>query len=108
MKIDWKSLAKSKGYKSLKAAYIYDLNRKCCSRSKSKYLEHFNWAIGRAKHYAYHKNISIEAVLNEWEEQRDYWWLNFYQNGNQPKFHSNSLKPIGEKGLKKRRKLRGY
>lgn len=87
MKIDWKALAKTKGYKSLKASYIYDMKGNCFRKKGGDYFRKFQWVINRAKHYAYHKNVSIETVLNGWEEKRSYWWLNYYQDCNQPKIY---------------------
>ena len=110
MQIDWKYLATTPGYISLKATYVKAVQdaethrRRFKSkpmRDKEEYLTHFNWIIGRAKHYAKHRACSLEAVLNEWEAKRDYCWLNNYQEGRQPKIHSNSTKRIGIKGIKK-------
>ena len=97
MKIDWKHLARTKGYQSLKAAYSYDVQNS--RRTKEELLRHFNWVMGRAKHYALQQARSIEDVLNEWEANRDYWWLNFYQESNQPKL-VRTLKPRGIKGFR--------
>lgn len=90
MKIDWKVVASSPGYKSLKASYVRDLTRG--NRSKQELLRKFRWVIDRAKHYAHHKGTFLQDVLNHWESKRDYWWLNYYQESNQPKFHSGSIK----------------
>lgn len=95
MPIDWKHLATTTGYKSLKAAYIRDVQgsrrQKHPLRRKAEFLRKFQWVISRAKHYAYHTGESIESILNSWEEKRNYWWLNYYQECNQPKFHSYSI-----------------
>ena len=102
---DWKHLATTTGYKSLKAAYIHDVQgaakQKHPMRRKDEFLRKFQWVINRAKHYAHHTGRSIENILNEWEEKRDYWWLNYYQDGRQPKFHSSSEKTMGLKGMRK-------
>lgn len=102
MQINWKELAQTKGYKSLKAAYIKDvMERNESFRSKNEYLRKFNWVISRAKHYAYHNGKSVAEVLDDWEEKRSYWWLNFYQDSSQPRFHSNGIKPEGIRGARK-------
>ncbi len=98
MNIDWKHLATTKGYKSLKAAYVYDVKKGWRNKKESFLL--FIWAIGRAKHYAHHTGRSIESILNEWEDKRSYWWRNFYQDCNQPKFHSSAKKPMGVNGTR--------
>jgi len=94
MKIDWKYLASTPGYISLKAAYIRDVKESTehprPMRNKAEFLHHFIWVIGRAKHYSHHLKIPIEDILNKWEACRDYWWLNYYQNSRQPKFHTHS------------------
>ena len=97
-KINWKQIAQTPGYRSLKAAYIHDVKQGY--RNKITLHKKFRWVIDRAKHYARHNNVSIETILDYWEEKRDYWWLNYYQETNQPKKHSNSKKPIGIKGLR--------
>lgn len=91
--INWKHVAKSPGYKSLKAAYIHDVERagrdKRPMRRKEEFLRKFNWVIGRATHYAYYSGVRIEVILNEWEANRNYWWLNYYQDCNQPKLRKS-------------------
>lgn len=99
MKINWKKVCQSKGYNSLKAAYIHDVQKEW--RSKAELLKKFYWVIGRAKHYAHHTGKDIDSVLGEWENERTYWWLNYYQDCNQPKIHTNSVKSYGIKGLRK-------
>ena len=101
MDIDWKYVANTVGYKSLKAAYVSDVTERRKSRSKAEYLRKFNWVIARAKHYAYHTNTAIEVVLYNWESKRTYWWLNYYQDCNQPKLISNSKIPMGLAGTRK-------
>ena len=104
MKIDWKHVATTPGYVSLKAAYTHDVReaarKKHQMRKKAEFLKLFNWVINRAKHYAYHVGVPIDSILNDWEENRSYWWLNYYQEGKQPKFHSKAKKPIGIKGIR--------
>ena len=90
-KINWKYVATTKGYKSLKAAYIHDIQKNNQIRTKAEFLQHFYWVIGRAKHYAHNRNIPIEVVLNHWEKKRTYWWLNYYQDSNQRKFQKKSV-----------------
>lgn len=109
MEIDWKHVATTDGYRSLKQAYIRDVDKasreKHPMREKAVFLKQFQWVINRAKHYAHHTGKHIEEILFEWESKRDYWWLNYYQNGRQPKFHSNSLEPMGRNGLRRYYKI---
>lgn len=103
--INWKHLATTPGYMSLKAVYIHDVQgaarQRNPMRQKEEFLRKFQWVINRAKHYAHCTGKSIEIILNEWEEKRDYWWLNYYQDGRQPKFHSSSMRPLGIRGTRK-------
>ena len=98
----------SKGYESLKAAVIRDCTErnacgcfnpegcdKKCGRIgeygepgyKScfhKYCDKFKWVIDRAKHYGEKTGIPWEDILDSWESHRDYWYMNYYQDCNQP------------------------
>lgn len=102
MKIDWKVVAQSPGYKSLKAAYIRDTHEagqyqargRRPMRSKQEFLKLFQWVIGRAQHYAVRQCRSVEEVLNEWEAGRTYWWLNYYGEGRQPKLPSGKPRNV--------------
>ena len=104
MNIDWKVVANSPGYKSIKAAYIKSAmqagEQKHPMRDKAELYKNFQWVICRAKHYAEHLNWTIESVLVEWEAKRTYGILNYYQDCRQPKFHSGLKKPIGVKGTR--------
>lgn len=117
MKIDWKKVSKTPGYVSLKAAYIRDVQEAAKSqdkgyhpmRSKKEFLEHFRWVIGRAEHYAHHKNTTIDVILNEWEDKRTYWWLNYYQNNRQPLLNRSSVcLPPSIKLLRKNKRYSRY
>ena len=92
MKIDWKSLCKTPGYMSLKEAMTEDIRKNWRSKKESYFK--FTWVIARAKHYAHCLNKPIEDVLNAWETGRNYWWLNYYQDCNQPKLNKSlTVKP---------------
>jgi len=43
--------------------------------------------IDRAKHYSHVTDVPIVNILNAWEKHRGYWYMNYYQDGNQPKLH---------------------
>lgn len=110
MKVDWKYFSQSKGYKSLKEAYMRDCrkagNEKNPMRNKAEFYKHFQWVIARCLHYASKQNRQPWDVLDEWESGRSYWWLNYYQDCNQPKIRpvSTSKQPIGARGANKRHK----
>jgi hypothetical protein len=105
MKIDWKKVALSAGYISLKEAMIHDIQDASKyaqsgyrpMRNKQEFHNKFRWVISRALHYVYHtknKNPTkaLIKLLNEWESKRTYWWLNYYQDCNQPRLDRTSRK----------------
>jgi len=110
MEIDWKHLATTPGYMSMKAAVAEEA--KCTAKWKHKpdprYVESFNFAINRAKHYAHHNNVPIENVLNNWELNRTFNFISYYTNHHFPKLHNKSLKPCGIRGNLKRCKKQRY
>lgn len=48
------------------------------------YCGKFKWILDRAKHYADVLGTSQESVLKDWENARSYWYMNYYQDCNQP------------------------
>lgn len=55
------------------------------------YCDKFKWVIERARHYGEKLNIPWEEILDSWEEDRDYWYMNYYQESNQPLIDSDSV-----------------
>jgi len=104
-------LEQSQGYLKLKESVVRDCNEYCscfnpngCNvpnaqigeygkdgfkRCFHNYCDKFNWIIERAKHYAEKLNMSIVEVLDSWEKNRDYWYMNYYQDANQPLLSEN-------------------
>lgn len=97
------------GYEKLKKSVIYDCDKyngcfnpdgcikteKCNNPSCNcfqKYCDHFKWIIDRAKHYAEKTGLNWEDILNVWEKNRSYWYMNYYQNANQPLLEGNNIK----------------
>ena len=84
-KLNWKVISASEGYRSLKRAYVKDVqeSHRCKARggrSKSEFREAFKNAIGMAMKYSNRWGLSVERVLLHWEEVRaGQWWLAFYQ-----------------------------
>ena len=62
--------------------------RKCFHR----YCTKFKWIIERAKHYAEKTGLDWEDILDAWESKRDYWYMNYYQESNQPEIKANSVR----------------
>ena len=116
MKINWKYVATTEGYKSLKAAYIQDVQKATESkirfgramRDKAEFLKKFNWVIARATYYAYHEKTTIDNVLDYWEAKRTMWWFGYYQDGRQPKHTSGVLCRMGLNGIKEYYKGDGF
>ena len=91
------------GYEKLKAAREKDCSQysKCfnpdgCKLEKTKcfhrYCDTFAWVINRAKHYAGKTGLKWEEILNAWEDKRNYWYMNYYQDGNQPLLDGTNVK----------------
>lgn len=55
-----------------------------CSKCTHDYCGKFKWIIDRAKHYEEKLGLPWEVVLSSWEKDRSYWYMNYYQESNQP------------------------
>lgn len=110
MNVDWKYFSQTKGYKSLKEAYMRDARNAGKEarpmRNKEEFYKKFQWVISRCIHYAQALNKQPWDVLDEWESKRGYWWLNYYQESNQPNIRPESIskKPMNIRGIKKQYK----
>ncbi len=51
---------------------------------KCRYCPRYFWVLDRAQQYAELTGTTLEEVIKAWEEGRDYWYLNYYQDCNQP------------------------
>ncbi len=107
MNVDWKHFSQTQGYKSLKEAYMRDARKAGkdarAMLDKDELYKKFQWVISRCLHYSKALNKKPWDVLDEWESKRDYWWINYYQESNQPKIcpESISKKPMHIRGIKK-------
>lgn len=61
------------------------------SKCSHKYCDKLTWVIDRAKHYAEKTNKTWEEVLEIWETKRTYWYMNYYQEANQPLLTSDTI-----------------
>ncbi|TEB04679.1 hypothetical protein Psch_03441 [Pelotomaculum schinkii] len=119
-------MEKLTGYEKLKAAVEKDCNEGsgcfnpngCDNKNYKpggkdcfhKYCDTFKWVIERAKHYAEKLGLNWEDVLNQWEADRRYWYMNYYHELNQPEIGSNyvrafetvreMLQSVGDKGFR--------
>lgn len=57
-----------------------------------KYCDKFKWVIDRANHYSNMSGIDATGILEKWENDRDYWYMNYYQECNQPKFEGDNIR----------------
>jgi hypothetical protein len=56
------------------------------------YREKLEWVVARAKHYADKTGLTPEAILDAWEKRRDYWYMNYYQDANQPAIEADRVR----------------
>ena len=67
--------------------------QKCVSNTKCThdYCGMYKWVLERAKHYAEKTGKTVEEVMEIWENDRTYWYMNYYQECNQPLLNSESI-----------------
>lgn len=117
MKVDWKVVCQSAGYVSIKKAYASQLASSNCSMQRhgqgrtydlkeAKRL--FAWVISRAIHYAYHKQTTVDVILNEWESKRTYSCRSYYGDQTFPKLNKTSEHVARPNGRTCYLKDRGY
>lgn len=82
-------IEQSEGYVRLRKAILDD------SRSgwkEDERLKKLQFAVERAKHYEEKTGIPAGEILTAWERRRDYWYMNYYQDANQPTINSDSVR----------------
>lgn len=69
------------------------IKTKCVSQTKCfhDYCGKYKWVLDRAKHYSEHTGKSLEEVMQIWETDRTYSYMNYYQECNQPLLNSESI-----------------
>lgn len=65
---------------------------KCVSKCGHKYCDQFKWIIDRAKHYAEKTGLEWEEILDSWMEDCNYWYMNYFQDCNQPEIKNDTVK----------------
>lgn len=76
------------GFKRLSEAVEKD-----ASESKSHdYRGKLAWVVERAQHYAEKTGLAAADILDAWEARRDYWYMNYYQDANQPEIQSDKVR----------------
>lgn len=78
------------GYKRLLSAVEKDEgpNKTC----RHDYRGKLKWIIDRANHYADKTGLAAHEILNAWEEKRTYWYMNYYQEANQPEIKGDKVR----------------
>lgn len=79
MKVDWKYFAQTYGYKKLKAAVNADKHRWPNSSEKARYEKFFREIISMVLKCSHQTGLKPWVILTSLEEQRDYWYPNFYR-----------------------------
>lgn len=59
---------------------------RCVANTKCfhDYCGKYKWVMERAQHYAEKTGKTAEEVIKIWETARTYWYMNYYQESNQP------------------------
>ena len=79
-----------KGYDSLIAAMESDIKSE--PNREKEWRSKIEWILQRAQQYAEHCGTDRDTVLKAWEENRDYWYMNYYQESKQPDLSSDKVK----------------
>lgn len=82
-------IEQSEGYQKLRAAIMND---KGTGRSDEVRLKVLEFAVERAKHYEEKTGIPAGDMLTSWESHRSYWYMNYYQDCNQPLIEGDSVR----------------
>ncbi len=77
------------GYKALLAVVEQDEKK---APNDHDYRGKLKWVIQRANHYAEKTGLNAIDILNAWEKNRDYWYMNYYQECNQPEIKGDSVR----------------
>lgn len=74
-----------------------------------EYCDKLKWILDRATHYQEVTGIDKDKVLESWEKDRTYSWMNYYQDANMPELDEkvkiyetvdDLKKDVGDKGFR--------
>lgn len=82
-------ITQSEGFKKLIAAVEADENKNPGSQN---YRSKLNWVVERAKHYSDKTGLEVSNIFDAWENQRDYWYMNYYQDNKFPLIEGDNVK----------------
>jgi hypothetical protein len=84
------------GYKKLLAAVEHDETTDHDFKTRGRYFHDYRakllWTVERAKHYAEKLSLDPAALLDQWESKRTYWYMNYYQDANQPRMDAGHVR----------------
>ena len=66
------------------AKLLAQVEKDASSSDTHDYRGKLNWVVERAQHYADQTGLRAAEILAAWEAKRSYWYMNFYQDSNQP------------------------
>ena len=69
---------------NVKGAKIGNYGEEGYKHCSHRYCDKFKWAIDRAKHYGEKLELDWQEILTSWENDRSYWYMNYYQDCEQP------------------------
>jgi hypothetical protein len=84
-----KTIQDSEGYKKLLAAVERDEKQ---SPSFHDYRAKLKFVVERAEHYAAKTGLEAADILDAWEKDRTYWYINYYQDSNQPEIKADKVR----------------
>lgn len=69
------------------------IKTKCLAATKCThdYCGKYKWILERAQHYAEKSNKTTDEIIKSWEEDRSYWYMNYYQDCNQPLIEADNV-----------------
>lgn len=94
------------GYKKLSEAVKADCSKyggtfspegcvQCGGKCFHRYCDKFKWIIDRAKSYGKATGLNWGEILDSWEDDRGYWYMNYYQDSNQPEIKGGKVRVFG-------------
>ena len=84
------NITECEGYKSLMADVEKDIARH--ARSYDECHKQLEWILKRADHYAEKLNLDAGDILTAWEKGRNYWYMNYYQECEQPEITAERVR----------------
>jgi hypothetical protein len=72
----------------------------CHESRKCRCCQKYKWIMDRAAHYAEKLGSDVESVLKVWEGRRDYWFMNYYQDADQPLIEGEDIRVMNAESMK--------